>query len=163
MLIILVIILNLIIQSTILPYFSIMGVVPNTSLVLLVLISLAKGKVYGSVSGLIIGMLQDIMFSVTLGINSLIYFLIGYFIGFIEDTFARDNIINPIIFTASSTMFYNIVYSIFLYFLSIKITFTEVISATFSVEIVYNCLISVIVYKLFRRFILEPKIRFSKR
>ena len=113
MLIILVIILNLIIQSTILPYFSIMGVVPNTSLVLLVLISLAKGKVYGSVSGLIIGMLQDIMFSVTLGINSLIYFLIGYFIGFIEDTFARDNIINPIIFTASSTMFYNIVYSIF--------------------------------------------------
>lgn len=163
MLIILVTILNLILQSTVLPYFPIMGIVPNTSLVLLVVVSLAKGKVYGGIYGLIIGMLQDIMFSVTLGINSLIYFFIGYFIGFIEDTFVRDNIINPIIFTASGTIFYNIVYSVFLYFLTIKITFAEVISAAFSIEIIYNCIISVIVYKLFQRFILESKIRFNKK
>ena len=163
MLIIAIIILNLILQSTVIHYFSIMGVVPNTSLVLLVLISLAKGKVYGGIFGLIIGILQDILFSVTLGISSLVYFITGYFIGFVEDTFARDNIINPIIFTASSTIFYNIVYSVFLYFLSTKITFDEAISAAFSIEIIYNCLIAILAYKTIQKVVVEPKIRFNKR
>jgi rod shape-determining protein MreD len=160
---ILTIILNLILQSTILPYFAIMGVVPNTALILVVVIALAKGKRYGSILGLVIGLLQDIIFSLTIGINAFIYFFIGYFIGFIEDTFARDNVINPIIFTALSTIFYNIVYSIFMYFLSRNITFVDAVMSVFSIEIIYNCFVSILIYKLFQILYSEPKIRFNKR
>lgn len=161
--IILTIILNLILQSTILPYFAILGVVPNTALIIVVVLALAKGKVYGGIFGLIIGLLQDVMFSLTIGVNGFIYFFIGYFIGFIEDTFARDNILNPILFTALGTIFYNITYSIFMYFLSRHLTFIDAVMSVFSIEVVYNCIVSIIIYKLFQNVFLEPKIRFNKK
>ena len=73
-LIVLTVIINLIIQSTLIPYFEILGVVPNTALIIVVVLALAKGKYYGGVFGLIIGLLQDIIFSVTIGVNGFIFF-----------------------------------------------------------------------------------------
>jgi rod shape-determining protein MreD len=162
-LIILTIIFNLIIQSTILPYFEIFGVVPNTALIIVVVLALAKGKYYGGVFGLIIGLLQDVIFSVTIGVNGFIYFFVGYLIGFVEDTFARDNIVNPIILTALATIFYNIVYSLFLFFLSINISYISAVKSVFSLEVIYNSIVSIIIYKLFQVIFSEPKIRFRKR
>jgi len=163
LLIIVTIIINLLFQSTILPYFAIGGTVPNTALVIVVVIALAKGKYYGGIFGIIIGLLQDILFSMTIGINAIIYFFIGYFIGFVEDTFARGNIINPIIFTALGTIFYAIIYSLFLFFLSRQITFIDAVNKVFSIEVIYNCIVAVFIYKLFQLIFSEPKIRFNKR
>lgn len=162
-LIVLTVIINLIFQSTLLPYFEIFGVVPNTALIIVVVLALAKGKYYGGVFGLIIGLLQDIMFSVTLGVNGFIFFFAGYFIGFVEDTFARDNVANPIILTALTTIYYNIVYSLFMYFLSINVSFNLAVKSVFSLEIIYNCLVSIVIYKLFQKIFSEPRIRFNRR
>lgn len=161
--IILSIIINFILQSTLLPYFNIFGVVPNTALIMVVIISLAKGKYYGGVSGLIIGLLQDIMFSNAIGINAFIFFFAGYLIGFIEDTFARDNIINPIIFTATTTIYYNIMYSLFIYFLGRSISFETVVKSVFSIEVIYNSVVSILIYKIFQKILSEPSIRFGRR
>ena len=120
-------------------------------------------KYYGGIFGIVIGLLQDILFSMTIGVNAIIFFFIGYFIGFVEDTFVRDNIINPIIFTALGTIFYTIIYSLFLYFLSRQITFIDAVNKVFSIEVIYNCIVAVLVYKLFQHIFSEPKIRFSKR
>lgn len=163
LLILLTIICNLILQSTILPYFEVLDVVPNTALVIVVVLALAKGRYYGGFFGVLIGLLQDVIFSMTLGVNSFIYFFVGYFIGFVEDTFARDNVINPIIFTALSTIFYNIMYSLFMFFLSRNVTFNDAVKSVFSIEIIYNCLISILIYKIFQIIFSEPKIRFNKR
>lgn len=163
LLLLLTILINLIIQSTVIPYFEIFGVVPNTALIIVVVISLAKGKYYGGLFGILIGLLQDILFSMTLGVNAIIYFFIGYFIGFVEDTFVRDNVINPIIFTGLSTIFYSIVYSLSLYFLSRQITFIDAVNKVFSLEVVYNCIVSIFIYKIYQLLFKEPKIRFGKR
>ena len=163
MLILLTIILNLVIQSTILPYLEIFGVVPNTGLIVVVVLALAKGRYYGGIFGLIIGLLQDTLFSMTIGLNGFIYFFIGYLIGFVEDTFARDNVINPIIFTAFSTILYNIFYPVFIYFLSRNVTSVYVVKRIFSFEVIYNCIVSIAIYKLFQIIFSEPKIRFNKR
>ena len=163
LLVILTILVNLVIQSTILPYFEIFGVVPNTALIIVVVLALAKGKHYGGIFGLIIGLLQDTMFATTIGINAFIYFFVGYFIGFVEDTFAQDNVINPIIFTAFTTIFYNMFYSLFMFFLSRNITFNEAVKSVFTLEVIYNCIISIFIYKLFQLIFSEPKIRFNKR
>lgn len=157
------ILINLIIQSTVLPHFEIFGTVPNTALIMVIVLALARGKYYGGLYGLIIGLLQDVLFSMTIGINALIFFLAGYFIGFVEDTFARDNVVNPVIFTALGTIYYNIFYSLFMYFLSSHITFNAAVKSVFSVEVIYNCIVSVFIYKLFQIIFSEPKIRFSKR
>lgn len=157
------IIMNFILQGSIFQYFGIFGVVPNTALIIVVIIALAKGKFQGGFFGIVIGLIQDIMFSTTIGINSFIYFVVGYFIGFIEDTFARDNIINPIIFTAISTVFYNITYSLFIYFLTTSITFINAVKSVFSFEVIYNSIVSIFIYKLFQKIFAEPTIRFRKR
>lgn len=162
-LIVLTIIINFILEGTILPYFKIMGVVPNTALIIVVIISLAKGKYLGGIFGIFIGLLQDIIFSSTIGINAFIFFVAGYFIGFIEDTFARDNIINPIIFTGLTTVYYNIMYSLFMFFLSTHITFIDAVKSVFSIEVLYNSVVSILIYKIFQKIFSEPTIRFGRR
>ncbi len=162
-LIFLTIILNLVLQSTILPYFEIIGKVPNTGLIIVVIIALAKGRYYGGLFGMLIGLLQDMLFSTTIGVNAIIYFFAGYLIGYVEDTFARDSVINIIIFTALATIYYNIFYSLQMYFLNRPVTFIYAVESVFSFEVVYNCILAVLLYKLFQKVISEPKIRFNRR
>lgn len=157
------IIVNFILQSTVVPYFQILGKVPNISLVLVVIYSLARGKYYGGIIGLIIGLIQDILFSVSIGLNAIIYFFIGYLIGNVEDAFARDNIISPLVLTIVATIFYNAVYSTMVYFLGWDTSLEIAARSIFSFEIVYNAIISVFVYKLIKKIFSQPRIRFYKR
>lgn len=161
-LILITIILNLILQSTIFPLFEVLGKVPNTALIIVVVLALAKGRFYGGLFGLLIGLLQDVIFSMTIGVNAIIFFFAGYFIGYVEDTFARESVINVIIFTALATIYYNIFYSLSMYFLSRPMDFITAVKSVFSFEIVYNCIISVFVFKVFQTIFNEPKIRFNK-
>src|SRR5699024_6452053 len=116
------IIINFLLDITILPYFEIMGVVPNTAIGMIVIIALFKGRYYGGFFGIFIGLLHDIFFAQQIGVNSFIYFFIGYIIGHMGNIFVRDNMINPVIFTILATIFYNLTYFTFLYFLNIDFT-----------------------------------------
>ncbi len=162
LIILLMIIFNLVIQTTIIPFFPIMGIVPNTALVLIVVIALKFGRVKGAIFGLLAGLLQDILFSSTIGINAFILFFVGYIIGFAENSFSRENIINPIIFTMAGTVFYNFVYSLFLFFLSREIVFMDAIRNIFSIEIIYNALFAAIYGYLVHIIFAKPKISFKR-
>jgi rod shape-determining protein MreD len=156
------IIFNLVIQATIIPFFPIMGIVPNTALVLIVVLALKVGRVKGAIFGLIAGLLQDILFASTIGINAFILFFIGYSIGFAEDSFSRENIINPIIFTVLATVLYNFAYSLFLFFLSREVAFMDAVKNIFSIEIIYNALFAIIYGYLVQIIFAKPKIRFKR-
>lgn len=158
-----IIIVNFIIQSTILPYFSIFGVVPNTALIIVVIIALSKGKYYGGFFGLFIGLIQDVIFNITLGINGFIYFFAGYLIGSIEKILARDNVLSPIIFTSLTTIYYNIFYFLFMFFLSRYIPFKYYINHVIPIELVYNGLVSILIYKLFNRVYKVPSLKFGRK
>ena len=161
-LLVLIILLNFLFSITILPYFSIMGILPNTALAIIIVIALDKGRYYGGFFGLFIGLLQDVFFSGHIGINALIFFLIGYSIGYMENIFARDNIINPVIFTSLATVFYNLFYFLYLYFTGLKFTLSYFIDRIFSIEIIYNALVAILVYKIFKRVFEQPKLSFNR-
>lgn len=161
--IILMVLGNFIFQSTLLPSFSIFGVVPNTALIFVVLISLNKGKYYGGFTGIAIGILQDILFATSIGVNAFIYFFIGYTIGLLEDTLTRDNILTPVICSILGTVFYNIVYFLFMFFLSREIPFIELMKNILVVEIVYNIVVTIIIYKIMSKIFVEPSLSFGKR
>lgn len=162
-LIIIMVIANFILQSTILPSFSILGVVPNTALIFIVIISLSKGKYYGGLVGLAIGLIQDVIFAITIGVSGFIYFFIGYIIGSLENTMARDNIIIPVICSSLGTIFYNIMYFFFMFFLSREIPFTVIIKDILLIEIAYNIVFTIIIYKVIGKMFNEPSLRFGKR
>lgn len=160
---ILVVLLNFFLQSSFLPYISVFGVVPNTSLIIIICIALFKGRFYGAIFGLFIGLLQDIMFSPIIGINAFIYFFLGYFLGTIENRLIRDNIFVPIIFSILGIIYYNFAYYVFTYFLSQEIPFLSFAKKVFLTEIIYTALLSAPIYKIFSKVFTSPKISFDRK
>ena len=158
-----VLLLNFFLQSTIIPYVSILGVVPNTALLIVVAISLLRGKYYGGFMGLFIGLLQDIVFSPVIGINAFIYFFAGYFIGLVENKLSRDNLFIPLVFSIVGTIYYNFAYYIFMFFLSRDIPFLSFTKNIMIIEIIYNAFLSIPMYMIFSKFFVKPRIRFGSR
>lgn len=159
----LIIIGNFILQSTIFSHISILGVVPNTGLIIIVAIGLLKGRRFGGVVGLLVGLLQDIIFSPVIGVNGFIYFFVGYFVGMAEDKLSKDNLLIPFIVTAISTMAYHVFYYIFIYFLGYSIDFAIFFREIVILEILYNSLISIFIYKWLSKIFVVPSIRFTRR
>ncbi len=154
---------NFILESTILQHISLFGVVPNTSLVIIVCISILSGKKTGSVLGLILGFLQDMLFYDVIGVHALIYFIIGYTIGLTDKKVFKENLFLPFVFTALSTFAFHISYYVFMYFLSIDIDLIKFIKNVVIIESIYNSLLSIFIYKQFLKLFRQPQITFGKK
>lgn len=163
LLFIVVILVNFFLQSSIFPYMAILGVVPNTALLIIMSISLLKGKYHGAFIGLAMGLLQDIIFSPIVGINAFIYFFAGYILGIIENKLSRDNVSIPFLFSIIATIYYNFTYYIFMFFLSKNIPFLAFAKNIMVVEIIYNAILSIPIYMIFSRIFVEPTIKFNRR
>jgi rod shape-determining protein MreD len=77
----------LLIQTTIVPFVAIGGVIPDLILILLVYYTLKKGQIYGTILGFIFGFLFDLITGSFLG-SSMISKIIA---GFIAGYFANEN------------------------------------------------------------------------
>ncbi len=154
---------NFFLQSSILPYISIFGVVPNTSIILIICISLFKGKYYGGIFGMLIGLLQDVIFSPIIGINAFIYFFLGYFLGSIENRLMRDNAFIPILFSILGIIYYNFTFYVFTYFLSQDIPFLSFARKTLLTEIIYTSILSIPVYQMFSKAFTSPTTIFNRK
>lgn len=160
---ILILILNFIFQSTILQHFKVLGVVPNTSLIIVVIFALLKGKYSGAFTGLIAGLLQDIFFGGVIGINAFIYFAIGYMAGLLDDKVFKENLVLPFLTILSATAIYNIMYYLFMLFLSIDVSFIVMIKGILLKEMIYNSTVAILMYKKILKHYREPSIKFTKK
>ncbi|WP_353096646.1 rod shape-determining protein MreD [Tissierella praeacuta] len=163
LILILVVLVNFFLQSSILPYVNILGVVPNTALLIVISISLFRGRYYGGFIGLIIGLIQDIVFAPVIGINAFIYFFAGYLVGLVENKVTKENMLIPILFSIQGTIYYNFSYYVFMFFLSRDIPFLSFVKDVLLIEIIYNGVLSIPIYKIFSKIFVVPKIRFGSR
>lgn len=159
----LVVLLNFILQSTIFPYIGIFGVVPNTALLIVMSISIFKGRFKGGFTGLLIGIIQDVLFSPVIGINAFIYFFAGYVMGLAENKLIKDNIFIPLLFSILGTIYYNFIYYVFMFFLSQNIPFLSFAKDVLLIEIIYNSILSIPIYKIFSKIYVVPTIRFGSK
>lgn len=144
----LLIIANFILQTTFLQYIEIIGVKPNTMVILIVSFSFIRGQLDGAIIGFFGGLLIDIFFGTFLGINAFVGFTTGYLSGIFNDNFYQKNTIIPFILTLCFTFFYEILFYIInillkgypnIFYFTVKIILPEAI---------YTSLISIIIYKL---------------
>jgi len=163
LIIFIIIIVNFILQSTILQNLSILGVIPNTTLIIVVSIALLKGKRTGSIVGLGAGLLQDIIFSPTIGANAFVYFFIGYLIGLSEQKVYKESLFIPFIFTLITTLAYHGVYYVLMYFLGVNIRFHFFLRDTILIETLYNSILILPIYKWFSNIFTVPSIKFGRR
>ncbi len=162
-LILLIMIGNIILESTIVNRFAIFSVVPNITLVLIIIIALSRGRKLGSFVGLISGLIIDILFSPAIGINGLLYFFLGYIVGLLDTKISKDNILIPLLLSLSGTFLYNLFYLLFMFFLGYNINFNLLFNYKLIIEIIYNSILMVPLFKILsKRFIIKG-MSFSKR
>lgn len=162
-LIILILIINFIFQTTILPNFTIAGVAPNTALILIIIVALLKGKYKGAFIGLAAGLLQDMFFSKIIGINALIFFLIGYIAGMLDNRTFKQGLIVPFITIVISTFSYHIIYYMFMMFLSRDVSFFFMIKNIVFKEAIYNSIIFIFLYNQSIKYSKVTEINFAGR
>ncbi len=155
-----IIIVNLILQSTLVHFIQIHNVIPNLGLVLAICFAINEEKKNGILIAFAIGILQDILFGRVIGLNALIYILIWYIISVINKSIFRENFVIPIIFTTLGTIFYYIIGIFFIYFLGYELNAITTYGNILLIEVIYNGLISIFVYKYIYRIYKSAKNRY---
>lgn len=150
-----IVILNFILQSTVFQYIAILGIKPDTALIIVVSFGIILGKKSGSFVGIAAGLLQDIVFGSPVGVTTLVYFLTGYIAGENSNRVFKEHAVVPLIFTASATILKYIIGMFFGYALGIEPPAVTYMIRYLPVETIYNCLFSLIIYRLL--FILSKR------
>ena len=158
-----IIIINFILQCTVFQHIRILGIIPNTTLVIVVCIAILKGKHIGGVIGLFAGLLHDIMFSSTIGTNALVLFFIGYLVGMVDQKLYKESLLVPFIFTVISTLGYHGLYYVLMFFLGNTVRFSYFFKRVILIEMLFNSVLSIPIYKWFLNIFTIPSIRFGKR
>lgn len=142
----LIIILNLILQSTVFQWFEIYGVVPNTALILVISFSIYLGKNKGATLGFFVGLLQDIILGRIIGLNAFMFMIIGYVVGLMDQKIFKENLLIPFILTAVGTLFYETINLLLIFLLGYKIELFDIIKKMLFIEVLYNSILSPFIY-----------------
>lgn len=158
--ILLLILLNIVLQSTLFSRVNVFGAVPNLTLPFVVCLAMIFGSNTGGYAGLAIGLFEDIIFSNILGVRALIYFIIGYWIGANNFSFNRGDIKTGFIYVALSTVLYFVTSSVMYYFLGQKIDFVSYLAGPIFLEVIFNCALYYPTLKLFKKIFIIPSFRY---
>ncbi|MGZ4691373.1 MAG: rod shape-determining protein MreD [Acidimicrobiia bacterium] len=78
------------VQTTILPYLRVAGVVADLGLVATVAVAYREGPETGAIFGFAAGLSMDLFLQTPLGLSALAYALTGYFIGILQGALLRS-------------------------------------------------------------------------
>ncbi|SJZ39019.1 rod shape-determining protein MreD [Garciella nitratireducens] len=140
---------EIILESTVLSFISIGGVTLNLVLITIVSIGLIYGKIEGMSLGLISGLLCDILFGRVLGFHALSYMLIGYLMGIISELVYRENRLISPLFTALSIFIYHVSFYFLQYFSGIEFSILQYFKNITVVSILVNSVIAFFIYPIF--------------
>jgi rod shape-determining protein MreD len=154
-----IIVLCFIIQTSFFNFFNILGTVPNLSLVLVVIFSLMTNGIMGGVLGFITGLLYDTMIYEVFGIYILVYFFIGAIIGTYSDDMLRENYAAYTSVTALSTAVMHFIIYTILFFLRFRVENAGNILGGIIIEMVFNTVLSIFVLKLILRIFNKANVK----
>jgi len=154
-----IIIINFIFQTSLYNYVNIFGVIPNISLILVVIFAMMTNSIVGGFLGILTGVLYDIMLQDIFGVYTLIFFIIGCIIGSFSEDVYRDNYMLYGLISLLSTIFMHFSLFVILFFLKYRVSNAYYILESIILEIVLNTVISIVILKfvvyIFNKFNLK--------
>lgn len=153
---------SIMIQTAILPNFSVFNSKANMSIALIVAIAMNFGSYVSGYCGIVFGFFEDILFSRVIGIRALIYYMIGFIVGYNEDSLNKGDIRSGSIITVVSTLFYwvmNTMINMFLENSSLKI-FINYLKGPIVIELILNILLYLICNYVLKKVFKKRKFRF---
>lgn len=140
--IILISIILLVIDNTLLPYYSIKGAFPSLLFVFAIGFSIVNGKKEAVFIGVLSGILQDVFFVKGNGINALINLLLCVLAATIGENILKENRIIPVISTFILSVMKIFMAMILLYLFKQKVNLPVALLSS-----VFNSIVMLIVYK----------------
>lgn len=149
----LILIVNLIFDSTIFQYSRIMGIKPDFIIVIVVSYAILRGSSYSSIIGLTAGILVDMMYGKVFGINAISYMITGYVIGMIHENVFKDSVLPAIIFNFAAVFVCQHIFFIFSYLSNNLIglygSYIYILTRIILPQCFYNMIIGGLIYKYF--------------
>ena len=141
-----VIVINFVLQSTVFQYIEVLGVKPNTALVLICGYGVLRGDLEGAFFGFFAGLFQDVYYGTVIGFSAMLGMLTGFFCGKPLKDFYRENYFLPMLLVAASTFVYQFVYYISFFLFRGKVNFAFYLNTIIFPGVVYTTASSLPVY-----------------
>ena len=150
------IIVNYILQSTVFMRFSILGVNPDTAIIVIVSYGILRGDVEGAIFGFFTGLTHDIFGANFIGL----YAMLGMFTGFIagkpfKDYF-KDNYFLPFMIIVAATLSYQIMIFFTSFLIRGRLEFWFYFTSIILPKTIYTAAIALPLYSLM--FVINEKI-----
>ncbi len=143
------IIVCVLLQSCVCPLIAVGQIKPNLLIILTVSFGLMRGKEAGMWTGFFCGLLTDLFFESTLGVNALIYLLVGYFSGFFYRIFYDDDIKTPLLLISVSDLCYGLIQYVFRFLLRGRTRFFFYLGRIIMPEVIYTLILTIVCYQIF--------------
>jgi len=128
-------------------HWAIGGIVPNTTLIILVCYALLRDDVEGAIMGFAAGLLYDIFFGRIIGVSALLLMLTGFFAGKPFRDFFKDNYIAPIIMVAVASLTYEFAFYILNFLLLGRTNFIRYLGMVILPSTAYNLVLAIFIYR----------------
>jgi len=144
----------LLIQLTLLNFFTVLGLKPDLILIIIVVLALLKGEQEGSISGFLAGLSQDFFSSSLLGINALAKTSLGFICGVLKTRIFPEHIIYlvPLI-----TFFASLLHSLMVFFIfrsfGMEYNFILNVKQIFLPEALFNSILSPFIFLIVNRIL----------
>ena len=149
-------------QVNIFSTFTIAGVRPNLFVIYVLFIGLFANQFLGISLGVVFGIILDLLYGKTIGISAVMLCIIGYLGSYFDKNFSKENKLTIIFMVAGSTLIYELgtyfLNSIILEFSREYLYFIKIVV----LEILYNVLLSIILYPLIQKVGYVIDINFKK-
>ncbi len=144
------IIISYLLQSSVFAYFELAGVVPDILLILVVSTAFFRGQKAGMLTGFVAGLLMDFCMGDIVGLLAIFYMLIGFFNGYANKIYDREDYLMPIGMICISELVYNLLYYVFVILLHGNLKLGYHFGHVIVPRIIYTLFAAIIFYKLFQ-------------
>ena len=140
-----------ILQTNFFSWFNIAGIKPNLYVIFLLFLGLFAGRKIGIIYGITFGIILDLLVSTNIGITSIMLGAIGFLGGYFDKNFSKENRITIMSMVIGSTIIFELgTYLINSAILSYELEILAFIKILL-IEILYNTLITIIIYPILQK------------
>lgn len=146
--IILIICISFLLQSTVLKTLAIGSISPNLMIIITSSFGFMKGKKEGLWVGFLCGLLEDIFYGRLLGMHAMIYMYIGYANGYFNHIFYGDDIKLPISLISVSELVYGLGMYMIMFMMRSRFAFSYYLVRIILPELLYTIIITLVFYRM---------------
>lgn len=138
----------IVVQSTLLDWISIRGVIPDLALIVLVFVAIRRGSLTAQLGGFVSGLVEDVLSLSPVGFHALFRTIVGFLCGLSAGNIFVDPILMPVILAVIGTILKGFLSSLLISVFSIPGVGFRIFSGSLWIELGYNAFLAPFLFAL---------------